>query len=150
MIQDIIHTYLTDEKHDYPHLNEVDSIKYFNYVNENGYFVCEYEGNTLIGYMEVWRLEYSQLCHLMSDMPFCIYDEQLRDGPICFISNYFVVEGHRNKDVHRKLEWKLYKEHGDFAFLAYKRQERFTGVKIYSFDKAFRKWIREEKLYGRV
>lgn len=72
-------------------LNEEDANKYHERLLMQGNILTYVKDDKLIGYVEVWKINYDQLGRILCEKPFFVFDENITDGNIAYIHNMWIA-----------------------------------------------------------
>lgn len=95
IIDQLVDIYQNKEGWHIKKLSYEDSSDYFiRLIASGNIIVCENEG-VVHGYVEFFRVTPSQLIKII-DRDFYVYDENISDGPICYINGIYINKEFRN------------------------------------------------------
>lgn len=94
IIEDLTNIYLTREKHN-NYLSEEESNKYHERLLVQGNIITYIDNNELKGYLEFWRLDFSQLGRLICGDPILTDKEDILNGNIAYINNMWIDDDYR-------------------------------------------------------
>ena len=140
MIEQFVDTYLNKETHHdkVGRIGRKEAIKYYQHLlncNRLNYLFVE---EKLVGYIESFRLDQDQLRRMFKH-GLCIYNEDISDGDILYINNYWTEEEDRETIV-RLLNQELCEINKGFKLMAWHRESRGRGLQVIEADKIMRKW----------
>ena len=87
-----------------------DITAYHRRMYDNGNITICMSGEFVLGYIEVWRVNFEQWGRLVCHAPFDIYEENITDGNIAIVSNMFIRPEFRNGKVYKKLRNDFFKQ----------------------------------------
>lgn len=125
-------------------LSEEESKKYFTTLLGKGRIItiCHYD--TLIGYVESWRINFEQFGRLVCHASFSAFLEDVETGPICYVANVWVKKEHRRGDTIKLLK--------NLFFTANYTAEYFVGEALRKKTQPVKVFTRQElyfKYFGK-
>ena len=123
--------YLEKETYHKNFLSVEDANKYHERLLMQGNIITIVENDELVGYIEVWRINYEQLGRLMCGKTIFAFDENITDGNIAYVNNGWIDEGYQNTEISKKLEIKFLEIFKSCDFIARKRHKYNEAFKIY-------------------
>ena len=98
IIEQLIDIYQNHENWHRKKLSYDDSKEYFIRLLSSGNIIIFMYGDKLCGYVEFWRITPEQFRKIL-DRDFYVFEENITDGSICYISALFVHDKHRNRSA---------------------------------------------------
>jgi len=102
----------------------------------------------LLGYGEVWRINYEQFGRILCNEPLHIGAEDIETGNIAYVKNVIIHPDFRgDKTVRQFLVSEFFKK--NFAcdyFVGEARRKKHQPVKVFTRQDAYKKWIHEGKV----
>lgn len=95
IISQLIDIYQNHENWHRKKLSVEDSTEYFIRLLSSGNIIIFMDDDKLCGYVEFWRITPEQFRKVL-DKDFYVFDENITDGSICYISALFVHKKYRN------------------------------------------------------
>lgn len=117
-----------------------DALLYHRTMLERGVIRVLTDGKVVCGYLEVWRLDWSQLGRLLCGQPFCSMQEDVLSGPVAWVANIFVLPDYRHGRVIRQLKKMFLEQHGGCT--------NFAGDKVKRGARPFQIFTRDKLLQG--
>lgn len=97
----------------------------------NRYNILQYEGE-LVGYIEAWRVTENQLGKLLADEQLKIKEENISDGPLCYVNNIVIHPELRGSRVINQLIVDMYDKNKDVdIFVWHQRSSKHAPIRIY-------------------
>lgn len=96
-----------------------------------GNIITVIENNALIGYVEVWKIDYEQLGRLFCELPFDPSDENINDGTVAYIANLWCDPAKRSNQINSRLFQEFIARFKDCDFVAGRRTNRNHSFKSY-------------------
>ena len=84
-------------------LTELEIDRYYSLMIRHGRINIYLEGDTVIGFIESWRLNHEQLGKVLCWDNFNALEEDVTTGKIAYISDIWVDKEHRNKGIVKML-----------------------------------------------
>lgn len=94
IIEQLIDIYQNHENWHRKKLSYDDSKEYFIRLLSSGNIIIFMDDDDLCGYVEFWRITPEQFRKIL-DRDFYVFEENITDGSICYISALFVHDKHR-------------------------------------------------------
>lgn len=107
MIDKFVDVYISEEKHQRRKVSAKEARRYFSYVFSQGRLIWRMDGGNVIGLCESWQLNIEQLTRLLSRDKFCIYDEKINEGNICYVMDVWVHPSHRYTGILQSMRREL-------------------------------------------
>lgn len=85
-------------------MSKEDAISYFEAMIKRGNIISLQDNGILLGYVEVWRINFEQFGRLVCKAPFYTLEESTEYGPICFVANVWIKPDFRRGMVFKALE----------------------------------------------
>ena len=116
----LLNIYYTQELWHNKYLPLPEAIRYYNHLLNKGNLIYQTDDKgEIMGYLEFFKIDYDQFRKLAENKGFPVLEENISDGNICWISDVFIDEKHRNNSVYKNLKGSL--------FNAAKNCEYFAG-----------------------
>lgn len=135
MISDIVKQLtFVYKNYEYWHKNKLsdeDSDLYHERLLMQGNILTYIENDKLIGYVEVWRINFEQLGRLLCEIPFYVFDENITDGNIVYIHNMWISPEHRMSLVNKRILKDFFSKFSDCQFMLLKRVKWNYAFKVY-------------------
>jgi len=112
-------------------LSVEDSNKYHEILIMQGNILTYVENDILIGYVEVWRINYEQLGRILCEEKFFVFDENITDGNIAYIHNMWIAPEHRMSLVNKKVLNDFFSKFGDCKYMFLRRVKWNYNFKVY-------------------
>lgn len=128
--------------HEHYHRNKMsydESIRYFRILVDSGNILYHIIEGEIVGYVEFWRITMEQLQRIRNKEPFSAEDENISDGEVLFVSNFWVSSFYRNGSVFKSLRKRLIRTNEDC--------ESFAGEKS-NMNKRMDLFINRRRSYG--
>lgn len=93
-IKQLVDIYLKLEGWHKKKLSVEDSFEYFIRLLSQGNIIIFMDGDTVCGYLEFWRVTPVQFRKILDD-DFYVFDENITDGEICYISSIYILKQYR-------------------------------------------------------
>lgn len=116
-------------------LSEEAANEYHKRLLMQGNIITVVDDKDLLGYIEVWKINYEQLGRLLCGVKFYVYDEDIGSGNIAYISNMYIVENLRHSDVYKRLYTRFLERYGDCSYIASKRTKHSDKFTVYPMSK---------------
>jgi len=94
IIEQLIDIYQNHEIWHKRKLSYADSKEYFIRLLSSGNIIIFMDDDDLCGYVEFWRITPEQFRKIL-DKDFYVFDENITDGSICYISDLFIHKKYR-------------------------------------------------------
>lgn len=101
-----------------------DSILYHRTMLENGVIQCASEGEHILGYIEVWRINSEQFGRLILGKPFCSMQENVLSGEVAWFANIFILPEHRRGSVIKDLRLKFFQKYENCPYYSGNKVKR--------------------------
>ena len=98
MINDLVRIYHEEEPWHQTKLSQEEAEKYFKVLLEKGRIITYTHEESVVGYVETWRINYEQLGRIICKAFFSAYTEDVETGNICYVANIW---------VHKDFRWKV-------------------------------------------
>ena len=98
ILDQLWHIYQTEELWHEIRLPEQDFKGVKQYLIDKGLLWVEVHNGIVVGYMEVWKLQYAQWGRISCGELLYTYDEDLVSGNIAYIANLWISEAHRGSN----------------------------------------------------
>lgn len=141
LIDDLVQAY-ENSNHHWGKISKDEAYRYYLYITNNDSVLTYYYGNTLIGYLEYWILDFEQLGRLICYTDFNIYEEDIAYGPICYVSDIWSKDAIRNKGLFKTMKRDLLLKNPGQDFIvgeSFRRQRH--PCKVYNRDEATKRWM---------
>ena len=112
-------------------LSEADANMYHERLLMNGNIITIIEDDVVVGYMEVWRINAEQLGRLMCGENISVFEENITNGNIAYVSNGYIIGGHRFSSVANKLQNIFKEKFKECKFIARERRKNNQPFKVY-------------------
>lgn len=89
------------------------------------------EDKKLIGYIEVWKINFEQLGRLICEIPFFVFDENITDGNIAYISNMWISPDHRFNLVNKRIVKDFFNRFSSCEYMLLRRIKWNYAFKVY-------------------
>lgn len=131
IIKSLTFIYLNCETWHKNKLSEADANVYHERLINQGNILTYVEDGILIGYVEVWRINYDQLGRILCEVPFYVFDENITNGNIAYIHNMWIKPEHRMNLVKRKILKEFFNKFASCEFLFLRRVKWNYMFKVY-------------------
>lgn len=86
-----------------------EALRYFTHLLNKGNIIYQQdsEGN-VIGFLEFYKINYDQFRKLAENKSFPVLEENISDGPICWVSDLWIDEKYRLNSVGKNLKARLF------------------------------------------
>ena len=81
---------------------------YHQIMLDKGNILCYVENGILLGYVEVWFINFEQFGRIICHEPFIAPLENVTDGNIAYLANTWIKPEYRNNSVYRKLKVRFF------------------------------------------
>lgn len=145
MIEELTRIYLNEYRQEEEKLSEEEQRKYFDYVLSKNCIHTYGTHDNLLGFIESWRLDFQQFGRLICYAPFNIYEENITEGPICYLANIWIHPEHRRGAVIRQFKYDFFRCNMDAEyFVGEAFRKKTQPIKVFKKQEAYKKWARRE------
>ena len=109
IVDQLIEIYLKYENWHTTKLDKEEARKYFNKLIETGNILYHEEEGEVLGYVEVWKLNYEQWGRVVCHAPLSAYLEDVSKGHIAYVANVYIKPEHRRSKVAKILKMRFFK-----------------------------------------
>jgi len=95
--------YLDEEDWHDEKLSKPEAIRYHKRLIEKGSIIQCTCGKRLVGYIEVWKVNFEQFGRLVCNTPFSAVEEDVENGNIGWVGNIWVEPEYRHKGVFKAM-----------------------------------------------
>lgn len=128
--------YLNHETWHTTKLDEASANSYHQQLLDSGNIITISDGDTLIGYVEYWRISYEQFGRLICGEPFSAVHEDVQTGQIAYVANTFVLPEYRKTEVYKRLRDRFFEANKLCThFVGEARRKRSAPVKVFKRDR---------------
>ena len=128
-----------------------DAVKYHKKMLEQGAIIPYTQMGVLLGYIEVWRVNFEQFGRLICDAPFSAFNEDVVNGNIAYVANIWIDKKFRNTSVMKAIKLVFFKRHFNCDyFVGEAMRKRTQPVKVFTRQKLLNKLYTEGVSYGEV
>ena len=113
LIEQLIRVYYEDEQWHKDKMTYEEIKKYYETLFTKERIITYVEKDELLGYLESWRLNAHQLIKVLSHQRFPIAEENINQGPLCYLASLWVKKDRRQGYVIKKLRRLFYKYNRD-------------------------------------
>lgn len=132
LIEQLVHIYLDKETTHEKKLSAIESWKYFDKLLSQGSIITVSDGDTLLGYLEVWRLSFEQFGRIICHEPFSAVHEDICTGQIAYVGDVYILESHRNSNVTKMLRDRFFELSQECThFVGEAKRKRSSPVKVF-------------------
>lgn len=109
-----------------------EALAYYERLLMNGNVITYVKDGELLGYIEFWRLDFSQWGRICANMTLA-HEENLTEGPVCLIVSMWIKQDLRNGETFLFLG-RSFLEHNKDAehFAAQQVQKKHKPLQVYS------------------
>lgn len=109
-----------------------EAYKYFDKLLKTGNIqVYEQEGR-ILGYVEVWRINYAQFGRIICHERFSAMDEDISSGNICYLANTWIHPDFRHTNVYKILKLMFFKSNfGCDYFVGSALRKKTQPIKVF-------------------
>lgn len=135
IVEQLTQVYLTKEKWHKRYLSEEEANKYHERLIMQGNIITYVDNGELIGYLEFWRINYTQLGRILCDNPIITDVEDIISGDIAYINNMWIREDARGTEAFNILgNMFLVKNQDAQIFCCVRRMKHHHPIQIYKRD----------------
>lgn len=117
IVNQLVEIYHNEESWHTNKLSMEDSVEYFVRLLSSGNIIIYMDNDILAGYVEFWRVTPEQFRKIL-DNKFFVFEENIVDGQICYISNVFIHKQYRRKQEIKYLKSMFLKINGNCRMFA--------------------------------
>ncbi len=85
-----------------------ESLLYHSAMYDRGNIVTAERDGKVVGYFEVWKINFEQFGRLFCRVPFSGFQEDVQSGNIAYVANVWIAKDYRNGSVVRELKKKFF------------------------------------------
>ena len=123
IVPQLVRIYLEEEKWHKNKLSEEEAKKYYKEIIKKKNLSCHTnKEGVVIGYIEWFAVSHEQFKRLVNNDSFHIGEEDISNGPICWVNDVWIKDSERFNGVYKKLRNSL--------FNATKHCEYYTGKEV--------------------
>ena len=143
LIDELLYFYYNYDNFQTSYFDKEKAIRYFKtIIDKNCICTTLNDDGKLIGYVEFWRINYEQFGRILCCEPINIYDEDIENGPICYLANITVHPDFRRGRTIIDLRGKFFREnYYSKYFVGHAKRKKTQPVKVFTRQEAFMKWI---------
>lgn len=117
---------------------------YFHTLINKSRLITLWDGNTLAGYIESWRLTPEQFGRTITSGGISIFDEDIETGNICYVANMSIRPEYRNSDAMKNLRMLFMLQNFNCEFITgTSKHNKSCAVKIFKRQEYWNKYIKE-------
>lgn len=131
IVRELTNIYLEKEFWHKKKLSIEDSNKYHEKLLMQGNILTYVKDDALVGYVEVWRINYEQLGRILCEKPFFVFDENITGGNIAYIHNMWIAPESRMILVKKEIFRDFISKFSDCEFLFLRRVKWNYMFKVY-------------------
>ena len=133
IIDHLVRVYYEEETWHKTRMPKEEAVKYHRKMYEDGCILVYRELNVVLGYIEVWRINFEQFGRLICKHPFSSYLEDVRNGNIAYVANTWVDKKFRGGSVMKMLSIMFFAKHYDADYFVGERMEKKSQpVKVFN------------------
>ena len=142
MVDQLVKIYLTEEGWHKNKMSEEEAHNYHKKMLERGNILTYLEDDEIVGYVEVWKINFEQFGKLICQVPFSGLYEDVSSGYIAYVANTWIKESVRNTKVIKILRAKFFNFCHDCAFFVGEAERKKSGlVKVFRQPEFIRKYL---------
>lgn len=126
VVEQLLDIYSLETWHD-TRMPYLDALAYHDILLENGAITVAMENTMVLGYIEVWKINFEQLGRIMCGENFSAIHEDIYNGNIAFLANMWIRPEFRLGWVIKYLRLKFFGKYGDCRFYTGKTTKRSTA-----------------------
>ena len=132
IIKQLNHLYYTEETWTTNKISNEEITKYHQRLYDSGNIIVYRELGVILGYVEVWRINFEQFGRLVCHVPFSAYLENVKDGNIAYVANTWIDKNFRRSYVTKYLKDEFFKQnqHCDF-FVGEALRKKHKPIKVF-------------------
>ena len=143
IVSALMEVYYNEENWHATKLDKVEAEKYFKKLIEKERIIFHTDKESLVGYVETWRINYEQLGRIICKAPFSAYTEDVETGNIAWLANTWIHKDFRRGSVYKILKFGYYEQNQDCEYFAGDARRKRTGlIKVFKRDEIF---LKEDK-----
>lgn len=141
-VSELVRIYLEEATHHKTKLKKEVAEEYYEKLLPRVDYVKS--DDRIIGFVESWRLSFSQWGRLVSYAPFDIFEENVEVGPVCYLADIWIKDSYRKSSVLTDLKHKFFTRNEDADyFVGEALRKKSQPIKVFKRQEAFKKWIKE-------
>lgn len=135
IISQLTNVYLSKETWHKHKLSEAEANAYHERLLVNGNILTYVKSGVLLGYLEYWRINCSQLGRIIIGEPILTDVEDILNGPIAYINNMYIVESERAGEVFEMLGTMFLVKNKDAdVFVACQNGKKHKPIQVYKHE----------------
>jgi len=132
LIEQLVRVYYEEEPWHRTRMSWEEAVNYHTKLVEDGSILCYTELGVLLGYVEVWRINFEQFGRLICKCPFSAYLEDVKSGNIAYVANVWVDKKFRRTAVIKMLKLMFFKYTKDCEyFVGEALRKKTQPVKVF-------------------
>ena len=133
IIEQLNDLYYTQETWTKKKISNEEITKYHQRLYDSGNIIVYRELGVILGYVEVWRINFEQFGRLVCHVPFSAYLENVKDGNIAYVANTWIDKNFRRSNVTKYLKDEFFKQnqHCDFFVGEALRKVSSQPIKVF-------------------
>ena len=112
-------------------MSREDSIHYHDTLLNSGNIIIVRDGETVVGYVEFWRLSYEQFGQVICGEQFSPLDQDVQSGQIAYCTNTFIKKEYREGPVHSMLKKRFFEANTLCTHFCGQRTSKSEPLKIF-------------------
>lgn len=118
-----------------------EALKYYEFLCELGLLSVVLDGEEIVAVVEWYRINFEQTGKLICFAPFNIYDEDILNGKIAYLSDIWIKHTHRHTSVIKRLRHDFFLANADCDYFWGEAERKKAGyVKVFKRQEVFNKW----------
>ncbi len=135
-----------DENYHKEILPKEEADKYHDKLLTQGSIITVSDGNVLCGFVEVWRISFSQFGRIICGEPFSAFNENILNGQLAYVGDTYIRTRYRDGEVAKMLRDRFFEMNSDCThFCGTARRKKSAPVKVFKREDI--KSLNKEKMY---
>ena len=124
--------YFTQEWWHHNKLPREEAMKYHSKLYNDGNITVYLKDEEVLGYLEVWRINFEQFGKLICHAPFSAYLQDIKSGNIAYVANTWIAPEHRGGVVYKYLRNSFFiNNHSCDYFVGQAMRKRTQPIKVF-------------------
>lgn len=143
LVGELLRVYYEEETWHKNKLSKEEAIKYHNRLIEKDAIIYRFCEGRLLGYLEVWRLDFAKFGRLICEGTLSAYLEDIEHGNIAYLANIWIDKKFRNSNMIRDFRTEFFVKYADCDyFVGESRTKKSAPIKVFKRQEYYDKYLK--------